>query len=281
VRLVLSKVLLFILMLTLVLVLCIYLFPSQVIRIVLGVPFLFLFPGIVLMTAIAPHRNSIIGTERIILSLVLSIVIVSLIGLILNYTDFGITLDSVIFTSSLFVAVLSAVGIIRQALLPPDERAFLDLRLEISSQASGASNTILMVIMVLVIIGAVVTGVYYGIAPKETGPFTQFYIVKQDNGAFYSPAELIVGQEASIVLGITNHEGDQIDYRVQILAEGVSYTEIDSISLSDGQEWEDKVVYPAESAGQKKIEFLLFKGGEAEPYLEPLYLWIEVSEPRQ
>ena len=76
-------------LLVFILVVAIVLFPSNVLRIILGIPFLLFFPGYALMAALFPKREGMYGVERIALSFGLSIAVVPLIGLILNYTHWG------------------------------------------------------------------------------------------------------------------------------------------------------------------------------------------------
>ncbi|MCK4222104.1 MAG: DUF1616 domain-containing protein, partial [Dehalococcoidia bacterium] len=62
------------------------LFTTGPLRIVLGLPFLLFSPGYALIAALFPKKGSLDGIERIALSFGLSIAVVPLIGLILNYT---------------------------------------------------------------------------------------------------------------------------------------------------------------------------------------------------
>ena len=57
--------------------------------------------------------------------------------------------------------------------------------------------------------------------------------------------------------------------------------EVESIRLGDEQKWEEIVSFTADRVGDnQKVEFLLYKNGESEPYLKPLHLWINVKEQR-
>ena len=71
-------------LLVIVLVAVIILFPSNVLRIILGLPFLLFFPGYTLIAALFIKREGMGSIERVALSFGLSIAVVPLIGLILN-----------------------------------------------------------------------------------------------------------------------------------------------------------------------------------------------------
>ena len=82
--------------LVIVLVAPIILFPSNILRIILGIPFLLLFPGYALAAALSTKGRGMDAVERVALSFGLSIAVVPLIGLILKYTPWGIRLEAVL-----------------------------------------------------------------------------------------------------------------------------------------------------------------------------------------
>ena len=84
--------LLFIVMLSLLLA-PLALFTSGALRVVIGLALILFFPGYTLISALFPKKASLGGIERLALSSGLSIIIVPIIGLILNYTPWGIRLS--------------------------------------------------------------------------------------------------------------------------------------------------------------------------------------------
>lgn len=95
-------------------------------RIALGLLFVFLLPGYALIAALFPRKEDLDWTERVALSLGFSVVVTSLIGLLLNYTSWGIKLNSVLISLSFFIISMSAVAAFRRISLPVDERFFMD-----------------------------------------------------------------------------------------------------------------------------------------------------------
>ena len=71
--------------LTAILILIITFAPGTIFRIILGLPMVLFFPGYTLISALFPRKDSLSGVERLALSFGLSIAVVPLIGLILNY----------------------------------------------------------------------------------------------------------------------------------------------------------------------------------------------------
>ena len=86
------------------------------IRIVLGLPFILFIPGYVLVFALFPTKKTDRGIdiiERIALSFGLSIAVVPLIGLGLNYTPWGIRLEPILLSIFIFIITLGVIGIYR------------------------------------------------------------------------------------------------------------------------------------------------------------------------
>jgi uncharacterized membrane protein len=106
--------------LTILLAVVIAFVPSTIARIILGLPFLLFFPGYTLMAALFPKKESLSGVERVGLSFGLSIAVVPLIGLILNYTAWGIRLEPILISLSVFIIVTAGVAWYRREKLVPE-----------------------------------------------------------------------------------------------------------------------------------------------------------------
>jgi uncharacterized membrane protein len=92
------------------LILIITLLPIDAMRIILGLPSVLFFPGYTLMAALYPRKSSIKSVERLALSVGLSVAIVPLLGLILNYLPWGIRLYPILISLSLFVTSMSVIA---------------------------------------------------------------------------------------------------------------------------------------------------------------------------
>jgi len=104
-------------------------YPVSFIHIAFGLPALLIFPGYVCLLALLPDRTKLSIYERAVLSLGLSIALVPLIGMILNYTPLGITTYSVLFSLWFLVLALGFTALYRQRKLPAEP----------ASHSSGAS----------------------------------------------------------------------------------------------------------------------------------------------
>ena len=134
-----------------------------------------------------------------------------------------------------------------------------------------------VVVLVVAILGALGTLGYVIAAPKVGERFTEFYILGMGGKAADYPRELAVGEEAEVVVGIVNHEYEPVSYRVEVRIGGVGSDEVGPVVLEHEQKWEGTVSFTPDKAGDnQKVEFVLYKGEEVEPYLM-LHLWIDVS----
>jgi len=256
----------------------IHLIPSNDIRIVLGLPFLLFFPGYTLMTALFPKRDRIGAIERTALSFGMSLAIVPLIGLILNYTPWGIRLFPILYSVTSFIVITSIIGWLRQRRLPELERFGIKFQLKAPAWGDGALNRALSIILVVVILGAFGSLGYF-IANPKVETFTEFYILGLDGKAIDYPREIRVGEEGKIIAAIVNHEHEIVSYWVEVRIDEVKNNEVGPFVLANEQKWEEIVSFTPDKAGDKqKVVFFLYKNGEDEPCLKPLHLWIDVTE---
>jgi uncharacterized membrane protein len=259
------------------LILIIIFVPPFVLRIILGLPFLLFFPGYSLILALFPKNDQIGGIERVALSFGLSIATVPLIGLVLNYTPLGITLESTLYSTTGFIFITSIIAWFRLARFNESDR----FRLKFQSIQLGWSGTkwdkALSAILIVSILAAVSVLGYTLATPKVGEKFTEFYVLGLGGEASGYPTEVLVGEEASVILGIINHEQEEVSYLVEIVIDGISYSENGPLNLENDDKWESQVSFQSDKPGNnQKIEFLLFKDGQIEIY-RSLHLWVDVK----
>jgi uncharacterized membrane protein len=249
-----------------------------VVRIILGFPFVLFVPGFTLMLALFPKINQVKGIERIALSFAMSIAIVPLIGLGLNFSPWGITLTSSLYAIAAFVIIMSVIGWIRVYRLQDDE--ICEIRWPSVNWQLGKSawDIILSIILLICIVGAVGAVIHFASIPRMDDNFTEFYLLGEKGMLADYPRDLILGEEVKVKVGIINHENKSLIYRVNIKINGEEITNGDNITLNDKEKWEGDVnVVPIKSGDNQKIEFFVLKGQETVPSLAPLNLWVNVN----
>jgi len=256
---------------------------SGAFRIVLGLPFVLFLPGYTLISALFPKRGSIGAVERIAFSFGLSIATAILIGVMLNYTPWGINLYPILISVTLFILITSAVAWYRRRALPPDQRFSITVNISMPrwGKMAGLDKVLSLSLVVAILIALGSIG-YAMATPKQGEGFTEFYILAIDGKAEGYPKQVVLGQPVELIIGIVNHEHAVTSYRVSIrMNNGVEDKEIETRALADEEKWEEIVSVVPQGVGvEQRVEFWLYKNGEAEPYFEdPLHLYIDVSEP--
>ncbi|WP_265111031.1 DUF1616 domain-containing protein [Halosolutus halophilus] len=220
-------------------------------RVPLGLAFVLFVPGYVFIAALFPEagesptadpeqprhesdatvltslRSGIDGIERVALAFGLSIAITPLIGLVLNFTPWGIRLSPIMVAMTVFTLVATAIAAHRRWQLPADERFAVPYRewyragraelLEPESRLDAALNVVLVASIVL----AVGTVTFAIVAPPAGEQFSAIYILTEDDDgdlvADGYPTEFVQGESAEIVVGVDNHEHDPTEYTVVVL----------------------------------------------------------------
>ncbi len=266
-------------LLVLLLITAITFFPSNVLRIILGFPFVLFFPGYALVAALFPRKERMGGIERLTLSFGLSIVVTVIISLLLNYTPWAIKVDSILYSTTSFIFLMSLIAWFRQKRLPKQEHSDIEFRLGLQGWGISIFDKVLAVILGVAILGAFWMIGYAIAAPKAEQRFTEFYVPIQEAKAASYTRELKVGEEGEVMIDIVNHEYETVSYQIEVRIDDVKNNKVDGISLKHGEKWGNEVSFTPTVAGAKqKLVFLLYKNEEAEPILASLHLWIDVRE---
>ena len=256
------------------------LFTDGPFRVVLAVVVLLLLPGYCLLAALYPSDRSMQRAQRVVLSLVSSLAIVPLTMLALNFTPWGLGLGPDTVAVSLVILVLSAVAFVRRRRLPREEWPHFSLPRLRRPQLGGGTRAdlILSLVLVMAILGAG-WALYYAVTtPSHEDAFTDFHLLGSEGLIADYPTELAPGETGEVIVGIVNHENEDVDYCVALLFDGELAEEFGPIDLGDEQEWSEEVSVAAGAAGERhRVEFLLRRGNETEPY-RSLHLWIDVRE---
>lgn len=260
------------------LVATIYLFPENKIRIPLGLLFVLFLPGYVLIATLFPRKQDLDGIERFALSFGLSIAIVPLIGLALNFTPWGIRLYPILITLTGFVFLLSFITYFRRKKTPEEERFIITIEIEtLKTEEYSKTDKILTIILILSILTAITALAYVIVTPKKGETFTEFYILGPNKKAEGYPTNTTTGETHKLIIGITNHEYETTRYDLKITLEEEQIYE-KSLELSHNQTVEINYIFePTQKGEDLKLEFLLYKNQNFTAPYRDLHLWINVE----
>ncbi|WP_276282386.1 DUF1616 domain-containing protein [Halorussus caseinilyticus] len=294
----------------------------------LGLAFAFLAPGYALAAALFPERaetgadlsedaprdddvfrrlrrGSVGGWERLALSVGLSLVVVPLVGVALNFTPFGIRLVPVVVSVGAFTAAASVFAAVRRWNLPPERRFRVPYREWYAEARAGllggetrtdrALNVALAVSLVLALgsVGYAVT------SPKPSQQYTEFYLLSEaDDGRLVAddyPTEFARGEGKPLTVGVTNREGERTNYTVVVELQRVAGGPNDSrvverrdlhrfrVVLGPNETWHHRhTVEPTMTGPSLRLQYLLYRGSApAEPRAASAYeetnLWVNVT----
>ncbi len=287
---------------TLLLIVMIAFIPDNPIRTVLGLIFILALPGYVATAALFPNRESIDAIERVALSIGLSIAIVPLAGLALNYTPFGIRLEPILATLSGFVLIVSVIAWRRRISLPEDERFAVDIKIDLSMKGMPMVDRMLTVGIVVTLAATLVLLTYVVAVPRNGESFTQLALLGPDMKAEGYPHNLTVDQNASVFVSVGSFETASRNYSLVILLQPQNVTGANlthwrqgdpltgnqsldqglgmarNFTLKPGDYSNSTYNFSISQLGTFKLRFMLFLEGQSlaqEPYRE-VYLWLHV-----
>jgi uncharacterized membrane protein len=191
---------------------------DNTIRIILGLPFILFIPGYLLIFALFPTKKTSKGIdsiERIALSFGLSIAIVPLIGLGLNYTLWGIQLAPILLSLFLFILIMAILALYRWYSTPEKERYIIDITIELPKNERPIDRA-LSLLLIISIIAAAGSLIYIVVTPRIGEQFTEFYLLGPEGQADNYPQNLTQGENATIIIGVVNHEYQNVNYTIEI-----------------------------------------------------------------
>jgi len=248
------------------------------VSLVLGLIFALFSPGYSLVAAVFPKRDDLDIVQRLALSFGLSIAVVPLAGVVLNFTPWGIGLYPVLISLLVFIIAASAVACYRRRRLPAEERFEPRFGFALSGFRGRQHlwDRVLLVLLVVVIIGAVGVLVYVARPPAVGETFTEFYLLGPEGMAANYPDVIILGEEAIVTLGIINHQQETADYHIKIVIGGQEVGGVGTITLADEEDWEQRVSFaPVEVGEAQKVEFQLYRSFDSDAY-HTLDFWVDV-----
>ena len=230
-----------------------------------------------LISALFPRGDDLDGIERFALSFGLSIAVVPLIGLALNFTPWGIRLYPILVSLTGFVFLLSFIAYFRRKKVHVDDRFIISFEVGFSSEGYSRLDKILTVILVLSILTAVSALVYVVVTPKKGETFTEFYVLGPGGKAEGYPSNMSLGESSNLIVGVVNHEYETVRYDLRV--------SLDSESLYDnyfelnhnGTRELDFEFKPSKKGENMKLEFELFKNQNFTGSYRDLHLWVNVE----
>ncbi len=153
----------------------------------------------------------------------------------------------------------------------------IESKLAVSGRSRSMRDRVLSIVLAIIIMGALGVLGYIILTPVVGEKLTEFYVLGLGGEAADYPTQLRVGEEGRVTLGIINREHETAGYLVKVTINGRNNNQAGPIELADNEKWEGIVSFtPARVGEHQKVEFVLYKNGQSEPYLK-LHLWVDVK----
>ena len=230
-----------------------------------------------------PRKPDLSLVVRMALGLGLSIVVTALLGLVLNYTPWGLYFNPLLVSVTVFIVLMCVIAWFMRRRTPAFERFYFDLT-PVRSFVTGLwsksnwHDRVVTVLLVIAIIGVGMSAALLVAKSPEGEKFTEFYILGPRREAAAYPQELAQNEEARLIIGMVNQEYTTSEYSIGISSGNALVTELNHIMLQHGEQWEQEIGFtPSSTDSRQRIEFNLYKDNQPLPY-RTLYLWINVQE---
>ena len=191
---------------------------NDMLKIVLGLLFLLFIPGYLLLFVLFPNKKTDKGidfTDRIALSFGISLAIVSLTGIALYYIAGKIELEYALISIFIFEIIIGVISVYRWFKTIPDERLVLSIDLNLFKSTDKLDKILIMILIILIIVTATVF-IFITTTPRIGEKFTSFNILGPDRNPTYYPRNIIAGENATIIIGVTNHEYQIMNYTIEV-----------------------------------------------------------------
>ena len=267
----------------------VYPLNESFIRIILGLFLLIFLPGYSLISVLFPEETGLEGMERIALSVGLSVAIVPLIGLVINFTPLGIREIPLLTSLSAFTLLMSGVAYSRRRKLPENRMFGVSLRAsaltlltKVMEKSESKTEKILRTFLAISFLILIGTLAYVTLTPHEREPFTEFYILGPQRMAENYTTEYVQGESGTYIIGIVNNEYKTMNYTMDVRVENESLPfqkNLKNMRLAHNTTIEEPLkITPFIEGKNQKLEFLLFNETEKKIPYKNLRLWINVSK---
>jgi uncharacterized membrane protein len=245
---------------------------ANLVRVAIAIGAVLFVPGYMSLAALYPHPEEVMPHERAVLAFGFSLAVVSLVGLALNFSPWGIRPIPFMSALGLWDATACGVTILHRrarariggAVSAPATVRPWATRLALPPVSLGAA-----------VLGAAAVVALLGTPRQEQ--FTEFYL-RSPAGSFPLPSS-VLADAISVRLTVANREGSVQRYRIKPALGERRLPAIEVGDLRDGAVWERVLSFEENGAtGRTTLRFDLYRGNEAKPF-RSLALQLE-SRPR-
>lgn len=234
--------------------------------------------------------------ERLILTFGLSLAVVSLMGILLDLTPFGIALAPMVVFLLLFTLGFGYVAYERRLALPADDRFVPSLPRRAPSDDATGLDKALAVGLAASILFAAAAVVYIAVTPRPVERFTQLILLDRNGTADPNlyPSVLNASAPGTLIIKIVNNESASVVYTVRVdlvglrvtqnatganVTQEVNRTALDwyNVSLDNGHEWTQPFTFSIPYPGFWRLDFFVFENGNMASPSNHAFFYVRVT----
>jgi uncharacterized membrane protein len=263
-------------------------FSVTIARPIIGTIAVLFVPGYAFIAALFPQKTTLGNGVRLAFSFGLSIVIVPLLEIALNFTPWGIRLGPTLVALVVFTLVCVVVASVRRHKLPPEQRFAVNWPVwhhsddrKAARLAGSTFDRMLSIALVIAIIASVAVASYALVMPKPTEHFTEFYLLGTNGTLGNYTTDYKVGVPSPVTVAIVNHEARDVTYTLVVSENNSTQRSIvysEQVFIPNGQQWEKQIDLVLSQPGNNvKLDYALYAGPQtAEPYRDT-HIWVNVT----
>lgn len=235
------------------------------IRVLFGVPLVLFIPGYALVSALFPSNESIDGLERLALGFGLSLAVMPLVALGIQYSPWRLGLRPIVGGLLATTVVFTAVAIFRRRRVPAPQRFAVVIPGSPIPPVKTWDRTswiaaVLIAVSLLLLLGSGAVLVYQRL---QGNPITEFALYNADGKPEFYPRDLVPGQGATVLLAVTNREKASATYHIVVRADNTQVAAVPDFTVARGAEWRGPVQIRVPVLGEQiPIVFELYRDSD-------------------
>jgi uncharacterized membrane protein len=193
---------------------------------------------------------------RILLAIMLGLTITALVGLVLNYTSWGLTPQS-------WVVAISAVLIIHVVIAFIQNRQYLEHDERIHRLTFNFGQGVMLILAALVVGISIMVAQIGSLNQPRTG-FTQLWMIADpDNNS------------SATILGIRNEEASQMTYNLVVTQGNEVLQDYQVLTLKAGETWQRSVDLTSLAEKSVPVEAVLYRSDKPDQPYRSVKLWLK------
>lgn len=256
---------------------------AGLLRLILGFVDLLLLPGYLIHLIFFPRAEDIDLPERFALSFGLSIALIPILALILNYLPGQLSFNNVVISESAVILSSGVIAFLRRVRIPQNERFYWIFNFALKGWWVRQNRTTrllwgLLAFSLLLAIGA---GLLSLASHTADSFFTEFYLLGDQGLAEDYPRNATVGVPITVNFGVTNRENETSHYTIEVSDQAQIIGKDSPFDLPIGRSYQGSISFtPTQAGASTPILFYLYRGDTIKPY-RTLRLWLNVTDLSQ